>query len=168
MCAGDRPIIVEHLPDTTVVALRGEHDIPTVKAELAAVLASGGKVVVDLSAATFIDSTIFGALFDPARAQGGIAAIAATPGKLPRRLIDLVVLAAQGGHISGLRPQPSPACPTLTTMLDTSHVIPAAAASLVFSVAIGVKGKSLEVPYWKQAIAAVCMGWFCALIGWLA
>lgn len=52
-------------------------------------------------------------------------------------------------------------------MLETSYLI-ALAASLVPSVAIGVKGKCLEVPYWQQAIGAVSMGWFCALVAWMA
>jgi hypothetical protein len=52
-------------------------------------------------------------------------------------------------------------------MLDPSHVIPVG-MSLVCSVAIGAKGKSLELAYWQQAIGAFSAGWFCALIGWLA
>jgi hypothetical protein len=52
-------------------------------------------------------------------------------------------------------------------MLETSHLI-VLAASLVCSVAIGVKGKSLEVPYWQQALGAVSVGWFCALVAWMA
>lgn len=52
-------------------------------------------------------------------------------------------------------------------MLDASQVIPAA-VSLVCSIAIGVKGKTLGAPYWQQAIAAVSVGWFGGLIGWLA
>jgi hypothetical protein len=52
-------------------------------------------------------------------------------------------------------------------MLETGHLI-ALAASLVCSVAIGAKGKDLEVPYWQRAIGAVSLGWFCALIAWMA
>jgi hypothetical protein len=52
-------------------------------------------------------------------------------------------------------------------MLDASHLI-AVGMSLVCSVTIGAKGKSLELPYWQQAIGALSAGWFCALIGWLA
>lgn len=90
-------IIVEQLPDVAVVALCGEHDVstaPTVNAELAAVLAIGGNVVVDLLEATFIDSSIIGALFHAAVPEGGIVAIAAASDSLPRRLIDMVALAA--------------------------------------------------------------------------
>jgi hypothetical protein len=52
-------------------------------------------------------------------------------------------------------------------MLDPSHLV-AVGMSLACSVAIGAKGKNLELPYWQQGIGAFSAGWLCALIGWLA
>ena len=90
-------IIIEQLPAVTMVALCGEHDlstVPTLQAELDPVITTGRRVVVDLSEATFIDSSIVGALFHAATPAGRLVAIAATPGTLPRRFIDMVNLTA--------------------------------------------------------------------------
>jgi anti-sigma B factor antagonist len=90
-------IVVEHLPEVAVVALFGEHDISTVPAlrtELDAALAANAHGIVDLSEATFIDSSIVGALFHAATPPSRILALTAAPGSLPRRLIDMVALAA--------------------------------------------------------------------------
>jgi hypothetical protein len=90
-------IVVEHLPDVAVVALCGEHDVSTVpafQAELDAVSANKANVVADLCEATFVDSSIVGALFRAAAPSGRVVAIAAAPGTLPRRLVDMVDLAA--------------------------------------------------------------------------
>jgi anti-anti-sigma factor len=89
-------IVVERLPEVVVVALLGEHDISTVPAlrtELDAALAANANVV-DLSEATFIDSSVVGVLFDAATPPVRIVAIAAAPGTLPRRLIDMLALTA--------------------------------------------------------------------------
>jgi anti-anti-sigma factor len=89
-------IVVERLPQVVVVALLGEHDISTVPAlrtELDAALAANANVV-DLSEATFIDSSVVGVLFDAATPPVRIVAIAAAPGTLPRRLIDMLALTA--------------------------------------------------------------------------
>jgi anti-sigma B factor antagonist len=51
--------------DTLILALRGEHDIdtaPELRAELEDALAAGTAIVVDLSQAEFIDSTVLGAI----------------------------------------------------------------------------------------------------------
>jgi anti-sigma B factor antagonist len=90
-------IVVEHLPDVSVVALLGEHDVsngPMLRTELDAALAANAHVIVDLSEATFIDSSIVGALFHAATPPSRILALTAAPGSLPRRLIDMVALAA--------------------------------------------------------------------------
>jgi anti-anti-sigma factor len=90
-------VVVEQLPDVSVVELRGEHDISTagaLQAELNAVLATGASVIVDLSETTFIDSSIVGALFHAPTTPGRIVAVAAPPGTLPRRVIDLIALSA--------------------------------------------------------------------------
>lgn len=105
-------------PGATVFTLRGEHDLetaPELRAELEAALAAGTAVVVDLSQAEFIDSTVLGALiYGRQRRQpfglvvpagcaahrlceivelGGIVPIYASQ---PEALIDLVSAAA--GH----------------------------------------------------------------------
>jgi anti-anti-sigma factor len=90
-------IVVEHLPGAAVVALCGEHDVSTVpalRAELDAILATSAKVIVDLSEATFVDSSIVGVLFHAAAPPGRIIAVVAAPGTFPRRLIDMVALTA--------------------------------------------------------------------------
>ena len=61
--------------DVLVVVVRGEHDIytaPTLRDRLEEALGSGGAkaptgVIVDLSAATFLDSSILGALLEARR-----------------------------------------------------------------------------------------------------
>jgi anti-sigma B factor antagonist len=91
-------IVVEHLPGgAAVVALCGEHDlstVPALRAELDAVLATSANVIIDLSEATFIDSSIVAVIFHAAAPAGQIIAIAAPPDTLPRRLIDMVALTA--------------------------------------------------------------------------
>lgn len=54
-------------PDFSVIALRGESDAytaPRVRADLATALGSDAPLVVDLTQATFIDSTIVGVLLE--------------------------------------------------------------------------------------------------------
>jgi anti-sigma B factor antagonist len=90
-------IVVEHLPNASVVSLHGEHDVaslPAVEAALDELLDQGTSVVFDLSQASFIDSSTVGATLrghhatKPAR----VVAVAATPGTEPRRILDLVEL----------------------------------------------------------------------------
>ena len=53
--------------EVTVIALRGEHDLqtaPDLRDALAASRAAGDSLVVDLSATTFVDSSILGLLVD--------------------------------------------------------------------------------------------------------
>jgi len=66
---------------------------PALRTELDAALAANANVV-DLSEATFIDSSVVGVLFDAATPPVRIVAIAAAPGTLPRRLIDMLALTA--------------------------------------------------------------------------
>ncbi len=59
-------VIVEKLPAAWVVILRGEHDLATahtLDAQLDALLLHGANVIVDLSGADFIDSSIVSAIF---------------------------------------------------------------------------------------------------------
>jgi anti-sigma B factor antagonist len=55
------PVTMERCDDARVVSLRGEHDVSTagcIRELLADARAAGGLVFVDLTAATFIDTTI--------------------------------------------------------------------------------------------------------------
>jgi len=91
----DSRIDVESRTGVWLLSLHGEHDIatqPSLREQLGHVRAAGGPIVVDLSAAGFIDSTIVGALLECAEAGPEIQVIA-PPGSAARRLIDLVRLA---------------------------------------------------------------------------
>jgi anti-anti-sigma factor len=65
------PIALDETEDGVVVVLvEGEHDIytaPTLRQRLEEALGRGGGVVVDLTGATFMDSSILGALLDARR-----------------------------------------------------------------------------------------------------
>ena len=61
----------------TVVAINGEHDLstaPRLRSHLQQLIADGDPVVVDLSSATFIDSSILGTLLQ-ARQDAGDAGV---------------------------------------------------------------------------------------------
>jgi anti-sigma B factor antagonist len=80
--------------DAWIVSLHGEHDLGTVAAvreQLADARIGDGVIVIDLTAATFIDSSVMGALFDAYRAdilpRPRFIAPSETP---PRRLFDFV------------------------------------------------------------------------------
>ena len=65
------PIVLdESADDVVVVVVEGEHDIytaPTLRERLDEALGKGGGIVVDLTAATFVDSSVLGALLDARR-----------------------------------------------------------------------------------------------------
>ncbi len=65
------PIVLdESADDVVVVVVEGEHDIytaPTLRERLEEALERRGGVVVDLTAATFVDSSVLGALLDARR-----------------------------------------------------------------------------------------------------
>jgi anti-sigma B factor antagonist len=65
------PIVIDATAgDVIVITIEGEHDIytaPTLRERLDEALTSGDGVVVDLTAATFVDSSILGALLDARR-----------------------------------------------------------------------------------------------------
>ena len=84
---------VRRVADAAIVELVGEHDVSTV-ASLADALGRIGPEearVVDLSAATFIDSSILTALVSAASRDGGSAAtvVVAPPGSAAARLFEL-------------------------------------------------------------------------------
>src|SRR3954466_748097 len=65
------PIVLdESAGDVVVVVVEGEHDIytaPTLRERLEEALGRGGGIVVDLTGATFVDSSVLGALLDARR-----------------------------------------------------------------------------------------------------
>ena len=78
------PIVLdEPAGDVVVVLVEGEHDIytaPTLRERLDEALGRGGGMVVDLTAATFVDSSVLGALLDARRraidaAQGFVVCV---------------------------------------------------------------------------------------------
>ena len=90
-------IIVDHAQGASIVALCGEHDVstaPAVQSELDAILATDANVVVDLTEATFIDSSIVRVIYvattDPTPARR--IAVAAPPDTMPRRLFEALAL----------------------------------------------------------------------------
>jgi anti-sigma B factor antagonist len=75
----------------SLVVVVGEHDLSTI-AEIRRALSEvsdRGSVIVDLSATTFIDSSVVGAMLEFARASGPLAVVAPL-GCEPRRVLDLV------------------------------------------------------------------------------
>jgi anti-sigma B factor antagonist len=71
------PIVLDDAAgDVVVIVVEGEHDIytaPTLRERLDEALGRGGGVVVDLTAATFVDSSILGALLDARPPRAGAA-----------------------------------------------------------------------------------------------
>src|SRR5687768_1022349 len=65
------PIVLDDTADgVVVVVVEGEHDIytaPTLRERLDEAIARGDAVVVDLTGATFVDSSVLGALLDARR-----------------------------------------------------------------------------------------------------
>ena len=65
------PIVLDETAgDVVVVLVEGEHDIytaPTLRERLEEALGRGGGIVVDLTGATFVDSSVLGALLDARR-----------------------------------------------------------------------------------------------------
>ncbi len=80
-----------------IVALLGEHDLTNsdqLRTELATIFAQGTAVIIDLSAATFIDSAIVKELVAAQERVDGVsteqlAVVAPTDG-FPRRVLDLL------------------------------------------------------------------------------
>jgi anti-sigma B factor antagonist len=90
----DSRIDVESRGGVWLLSLHGEHDIatqPSLREQLGHVRAAGGPIVVDLSPASFVDSTVVGALLECAREGAPVSAVA-PPGSAARRVADLVQL----------------------------------------------------------------------------
>lgn len=89
-------ITVSRDGQTWVVELHGEHDLstsPGLADALRCVHGSAARVVVDLTGARFIDSSVLAALLhagEDAGETGGRVAVVAPGASHPRRLLDLV------------------------------------------------------------------------------
>lgn len=95
------PIVLdETAEDVIVVVVEGEHDIytaPTLRDRLDEALGRGGGVVVDLTAATFVDSSVLGALLDARRraldaGQGYVVCVGAQVEPGVQRILDVTGL----------------------------------------------------------------------------
>ncbi len=109
--------------DVLVVAVRGEHDIytaPQLREQLEeALVADPAGVVVDLSSATFLDSSILGALLDARRqalerGTGYVVSLGEQPEPGVARILE----------ITGLMPV-FPVVESLTVALETARAAPA-------------------------------------------
>ena len=96
-----KPIVLDDAAgDVVVVVVEGEHDIytaPTLRERLDEAIGRGGGVVVDLTGATFVDSSVLGALLDARRraleaGQGFVVCVgeAVEPGV--QRILDITGL----------------------------------------------------------------------------
>ena len=95
------PILLDDAAgDVMVVVVEGEHDIytaPALRERLEEALGRGGGVVVDLTAATFVDSSVLGALLDARRRaldakQGFVVCIGEQVEPGVRRILDITGL----------------------------------------------------------------------------
>jgi anti-sigma B factor antagonist len=95
------PIVLDDSPgDVVIVVVEGEHDIytaPTLRERLDDALGRGGGIVVDLTAATFVDSSVLGALLDSRRraleaGQGFVVCIGDTVEPGVQRILDITGL----------------------------------------------------------------------------
>ncbi len=97
---GPGEIALDHIePGVAVITFSGEHDLntaPVLRKRLARALEQGDRVVVDLSGAAFVDSSILGAVLDARREAGerGVGfAIAISNGARPvERVLDVTGL----------------------------------------------------------------------------
>jgi anti-sigma B factor antagonist len=95
------PIVLDDSPgDVVLVVVEGEHDIytaPTLRERLDEALGRGGGIVVDLTGATFVDSSVLGALLDSRRraleaGQGFVVCIGHTVEPGVQRILDITGL----------------------------------------------------------------------------
>jgi anti-sigma B factor antagonist len=95
------PIVLdESVEYVVVVVVEGEHDIytaPTLRERLDEAIARGGGIVVDLSGATFVDSSVLGALLDVRRraieaGQGFVVCVGGSIEPGVQRILDITGL----------------------------------------------------------------------------
>ncbi len=96
---GPGEIALDRDGGTAVIAFQGEHDLntaPELRSRLAAAIAEGLPVVVDLSGAAFVDSSVLGAVLDARRdahERGVGFAVALAGGARPvERVLDVTGL----------------------------------------------------------------------------
>jgi anti-sigma B factor antagonist len=95
--------------DVVVVVVEGEHDIytaPTLRERLGEALSRGGGIVVDLTTATFLDSSVLGALLDARRralegGQGFVVSIGENVEPGVQRILDITGLVPVLPVVSG-------------------------------------------------------------------
>ena len=82
-----------HSDVVKIITLRGEHDLGTTRAiEVAFATDSGHNILVDLSGASFIDSSVINVLLgsaQAARARASSVELVAAHSSFPRRVIEL-------------------------------------------------------------------------------
>jgi len=95
------PIVLDDAAgDVVVVVVEGEHDIytaPTLRERLDEAIGRGGGIVVDLTGATFVDSSVLGALLAARRRaleakQGFIVCVGASVEPGVQRILDITGL----------------------------------------------------------------------------
>lgn len=94
------PITLEDADGVVVLVVEGEHDIytaPTLRERLDDALGRGVGVVVDLTGATFVDSSILGALLDARRRaqEGEVSFVVAAGSEVEpgvQRILDITGL----------------------------------------------------------------------------
>jgi anti-sigma B factor antagonist len=95
------PIVLDDAAgDVVVVVVEGEHDIytaPTLRERLHEAIGRGGGIVVDLSGATFVDSSVLGALLDVRRraieaGQGFVVCVGGSIEPGVQRILDITGL----------------------------------------------------------------------------
>jgi anti-sigma B factor antagonist len=105
------PIVLDETAgDVVVVVVEGEHDIytaPTLRERLDQALERGRGVVIDLTGATFVDSSVLGALLDARRraleaGQGYVVCVGESVEPGVQRILDITglvpVLPVVGGR----------------------------------------------------------------------
>ena len=95
------PIVLDDAAgDVVVVVVEGEHDIytaPTLRERLDEAIGRGGGIVVDLTGATFVDSSVLGALLAARRRaleaeQGFVVCVGASVEPGVQRILDITGL----------------------------------------------------------------------------
>lgn len=104
-----KAVVTRVPPATVVLALAGEHDITTalsVEGTAADQLPGCDRLVVDLTEATFIDSSVINALARlarQARSRGVTFQVVAPAGSHVRRVLELMALEGHLGCVDALR-----------------------------------------------------------------
>jgi anti-sigma B factor antagonist len=104
------PIVLDDAAgDVVVVVVEGEHDIytaPTLRERLGEALGRGGGIVIDLTGATFVDSSVLGAVLDARRraldgGQGFVVCVGETVEPGVQRILDVTGLVPVLPVVSG-------------------------------------------------------------------